>query len=188
MLNNVITSPFSRMNDTINLSSKLNALINTEQLKLNSIILDNGANKLDTHHQMLELQKSFLYVCTESVYNYPTVYLSEKSYKGITVKRPFIILGATGSLAKLKEFGFQTFDAWWDESYDLISSDQKRLLAVYAIIKHICSKSVEELNQVLLEMSSILDYNFHHYQTFGQQELRSFNRQCMLNLNRRCLK
>ena len=184
MLNRLGIVPFTRINNKINLSSKLSTIIAREQEKLSSIFYDGKANKAPTHHQLLDIQKSFLYVCTETVYNYPTEYLSEKSYKGITCKRPFVILGAPGSLKRLQEFGFKTFDSWWDESYDSILSDQKRLLKVYAIIKDICNRSYADLDKILIEMEPILDYNFNHYQTFSQNELNSFEKQCILNINR----
>lgn len=184
MLSNIVVDPFTRINDEIHLSTKLSHLLTTEHQKLQSIPYDRQANNAKTHHQLLDIQQSFLYVCTETVFNYPTVYLTEKSFKGITAKRPFVILGAPGSVNKLKEFGFMTFDQWWDESYDAEMSDQVRLMKIYAIIKRIHKKSLNELQDLISEMAPILEYNFNHYKTFGDNQVAEFQKQCILNLNR----
>ncbi len=46
------------------------------------------------------------------------VFLTEKTYKPISMEHPFIIMGAKGSLKMLQDQGFKTFPELWDESYD----------------------------------------------------------------------
>jgi len=57
--------------------------------------------------------------------------ISEKTFKPMIFKHPFLILGAPGILNKLKEVGFVTFDNIFDESYDSYKTFTKRLLCVY---------------------------------------------------------
>lgn len=189
MSTNIITSGYL-VNDSIDLSKKLQRLIEQGLHNINDFKIDDHPQSRliwgnsETLHQFLEIQKSFLYVCTETVYNYPSVYLSEKSFKGITVKRPFIILGAPKTLQTLKTLGFKTFDDYWDESYDLEMSDQRRLIKIYSIIKKISKQPLRELEILLHKMQPILEYNFNHYAKFGQNELLEFYKQCTENYHR----
>ena len=40
---------------------------------------------------------------------------------------PFVMVNGHGSISKLKELGFKTFDKWWDESYDDEPNETDRL-------------------------------------------------------------
>jgi len=181
MLPSILPHPFTRINDNIKWSANID---NIMQISVDNIEYDGGANISKTHNQFLDIQKSFLYVCTETVFDYPHAYISEKSFKGITAKRPFIILGAPGTLSLLKSYGFKTFSDWWDEDYDLEYSVDLRLIKVYNIVKDICNLPIGQLQNLCDEMSQILEYNFIHYDTFRQQQLQQFETTCIKNLRR----
>ena len=65
----------------------------------------------------------------------PDVSLSEKSFKPIAFSHPFITLGEPGTLKMLQDFGFETFDHCVDESYDLLTDDNLRLINVVEQIR-----------------------------------------------------
>lgn len=54
-------------------------------------------------------------------------FLTEKTFKVLINARPFVILGDTNCLAKLKQEGFKTFDKFCDESYDTEIDLDKRI-------------------------------------------------------------
>ena len=62
-------------------------------------------------------------------------------------------------LKVLKSFGFITFDKWWDESYDNEFDFKKRTKMILSIVNDLCSKSQQEMNQLLYEMNDVLTYN-----------------------------
>lgn len=107
--------------------------------------------------------ESFLHVVTETCFWDEKQHLTEKIFKPIVLKQPFVLLGCANNLSYLKEYGFQTFDRWWDESYDQIEDPIQRLKAVCDIIEQICNKSDSELEQLLLEMQEVLDYNYNRF-------------------------
>lgn len=181
MLNKIIVDPFTRINDCIKWSSTINTALDAPA---HNIVYDNRANCIDTHHQFDAIQKSFLYVCTETVFDYPHSYISEKSFKGITTKRPFIILGAPGTLELLKLYGFKTFSNWWNEDYDTVDSVDLRLTKVYNIINNICNLPVTALHNMCNEMAETLEYNFMHYDTFRKNQINEFEELCIRNLKR----
>lgn len=55
------------------------------------------------------------------------LHITEKTFKPIAFRHPFMIWGQIGTLQRLKELGFETFENLFDESYDIISDLQQRL-------------------------------------------------------------
>lgn len=131
-------------------------------------------------------QKCFLHVVSESVYNYPSSYITEKTIYPVLCKRPFVIVGPPGSITNLQSLGFKTFDHWWDESYDRIEDNEQRLLAIVNIIKQICQKDISVLQDICNEMESVLEYNLNFYiQHFKQQQIDLLDNFCKENLKPR---
>jgi hypothetical protein len=57
-------------------------------------------------------------------------WLSEKSFKPIAYRHPFLLIGQYRSLKKLHSLGFETYENLFDESYDDIVNFDRRLAAV----------------------------------------------------------
>lgn len=106
---------------------------------------------------------SLWHVVTETVFYYDKLHLTEKIFKPIVMKQPFMLLGAVGNLAYLKSYGFKTFDGIIDESYDTIIDNDQRTEAVVAQIAWYCALSVEEKRSVIEAIAPIVEYNFHHF-------------------------
>ena len=68
--------------------------------------------------------------------NKQNCFISEKTFKAIACGHPFIILGNKGSLRRLRELGYKTFDGFIDESYDSLPSHE-RMLAIIQELKNI---------------------------------------------------
>lgn len=110
------------------------------------------------------LQQSALWhVVAETVFYYPKLHLTEKIFKPIVNRRPFLLVGAPGNLAYLKRYGFKTFDRWVDESYDAIEDNDLRIAAVTQELAKLCKLSRPELEAMHEEMQEALDYNFNHF-------------------------
>jgi hypothetical protein len=110
-----------------------------------------------------ECMESFLYVVTETCYWDTKKHLTEKIFKPIITKQPFLLLACAHNLEYLRSYGFKTFRAWWDESYDTIQDPIQRLQAVVKIINDICAMSNERLEEILTEMQEVLDYNYNWF-------------------------
>jgi hypothetical protein len=124
-------------------------------------------------------QQACIHVVTETVFDYPTVFVSEKTYKPILNKRPFILVASVGCLQNLKDAGFKTFNNFWDESYDSILDPTQRMLALTELIKSLCTKSISELQDMCRAMESIIDYNFDYYHNhFLLDQLEKFDLAC----------
>jgi len=63
----------------------------------------------------------------ETHFDNETCFLTEKTFKPILNLQPFVIIGNPGSLALLKELGYQTFETVIKESYDEESDHRQRM-------------------------------------------------------------
>lgn len=87
-----------------------------------------------------------------------TMFISEKTYKVIACKQPFIILGNKNTLKKLRETGYKTFDGFIDESYDSLSNFE-RMEAIIETIKKI--DKIEDKLSWFKSMEEIVEHNYN---------------------------
>lgn len=64
------------------------------------------------------------------------LFVTEKTFKPIAHQHPFLVCGMKGTLAFLKENGFETYDHIFDESYDTLDFFDARLDILYNNIKY----------------------------------------------------
>ena len=105
----------------------------------------------------------FWHIVTETVFYYDKLHLTEKIFKPIVSKQPFMLLAAPGNLAYLKSYGFKTFDSVLDESYDTIMDHDLRTEAVVAQLHWYCNLTPEEKQDVIFKLVPIIEFNFHHF-------------------------
>ena len=110
-----------------------------------------------------ESSECLLYLVTETVAAGQRLHLTEKTFKPICLRMPFIIVGTAGSLEYLRSYGFRTFSTIWDESYDLIADDELRLKKIGELLQELDSKTVEEKNQLFRQAQDIVEYNYNHF-------------------------
>ena len=106
---------------------------------------------------------AFWHIVTETVFYYDKLHLTEKIFKPIVSKQPFMLLAAPGNLAYLKSYGFKTFDSVIDESYDTIQDNDLRIEAVVRQLHWYCNLTPGEKTDVIKQLEPIIDYNFHHF-------------------------
>jgi len=117
------------------------------------------------HIDWLSHAKSFLSLVSETLVSDETncIYFSEKIYKPIVIGHPFLLLGGHKQLAKLREFGFKTFNQWWDEDYDNIHNVLERIKCIINILVDLKSKPIEELILIRKQMLPTLEHNQQVY-------------------------
>lgn len=108
-------------------------------------------------------ENSFLSLVSETLYKNNTIYFSEKTFKPISQHHPFILVSSKNSLSKLKQMGYQTFDKWWDESYDECDNHIDRIDMICKILLDLKSKSYDELKKIKLEMRDVLIHNYNNF-------------------------
>ena len=114
-----------------------------------------------------EAQDSLVYVPTETVYFGRRTHLTEKTFKAIALEMPFVLVAPAGSLAYLREYGFQTFDHIFDESYDEETDDIRRVERVTQLLKDLDSLSIKERQAIHEACLPIVQHNYHHFYRGG---------------------
>ena len=121
-------------------------------------------------------KNTFVSLVSETTTSDEIVFFSEKMFKPIYACQPFILSASRGSLTKLKEFGFKTFDRWWDESYDNEWTFSGRVDKIKKILYDLISKSDEEKVRMLQEMEEILVHNYELFtKTNNKYFFKTFN-------------
>lgn len=110
-----------------------------------------------------ENMESFVHVVTETCFWGRKKHLTEKIFKPIVMRQPFILVGCAHNLEYLKSYGFKTFDRWWDESYDQIEDDVERMDAITKLLADICKNDLAQLTQILHEMDAVLEHNYRWF-------------------------
>lgn len=105
-------------------------------------------------------QNSLVSIITETNFDCTELTATEKTWKPAKEKHPFIMVGTPGALRTLREFGFQTFDEFWDESYDEIENPQHRLFEIVKVCKEIASWTPEQILDFKRRVKPIVDHNY----------------------------
>jgi hypothetical protein len=106
---------------------------------------------------------AFWHIVTETVFYYDKLHLTEKIFKPIVSKQPFMLLAAPGNLAYLKSYGFKTFDSVIDETYDSIQDNDLRIQAVVKQLHWYCNLTPGEKTDIIKQLEPIILHNFHHF-------------------------
>lgn len=114
---------------------------------------------------------SLINIINETYFFDKRIHLTEKTWKPIAFKQPFIIIGATGSLQHMKDLGFKTFDHFWDESYDQEKNDLRRLQKIFEVFKSIVQWSDKNKKRFMKNAKSVVEYNFNHLYNLKDPEI-----------------
>jgi hypothetical protein len=136
-------------------------VINQLPIVLDTPIFENSINKF--RRTMLKYYgETYFSVVTETSYDNDHLFFpTEKVFKPILYKHPFIVVSTPNYLKNLREMGYKTFDGIIDESYDNIHDDAERMSAILAEITRLCNLSETELEVFRTKALEIVEYNFN---------------------------
>ncbi len=123
---------------------------------------DNKVKYMDLSHWSRE---NCIYIITETNCHDidgtdNAICLTEKTYKAMELKLPFIIVGSQYCLKMLQHQGYKTFNNLWDESYDDIPKQEDRINAVVKLVKDLRTKDLEKL---VMDNLDILEHNYNNF-------------------------
>lgn len=90
----------------------------------------------------------------------PTQFLTEKTFKVIAAKHPFILAQRPGILQSLRDDGYKTFHPYIDESYDNIDNDADRLIAIMEEVGRLSTYTAEQWLTFQANVEPIVRHNF----------------------------
>lgn len=85
---------------------------------------------------------------------------TEKTFKPIKARHPFIIVSRPHFLKHLKQLGYKTFHPHINEFYDDIENDEKRMDAILTEMQRLAAYSQQEWGAFLYHINHICQYNF----------------------------
>ena len=99
---------------------------------------------------------SYFSLVTETVFEYPYSFRTEKIWKPIAIGHPFVVAANHGYYRDLHQLGFQTFGHLIDESFDSIVDSTQRLEQVAREVEWLCQ---QDLAKFAREAYNICKYN-----------------------------
>jgi len=102
---------------------------------------------------------TYFSVITETVFEYPYSFRTEKIWKPIMMGHPWIAVSNCGYYRDIRNLGFRTFDGIIDESFDLINDNQQRIERITQVVQDLCQQNLAEFLQACQE---VCKYNQQH--------------------------
>lgn len=90
-----------------------------------------------------------------------SVFISEKLYKPLAFKHPFVLVAYPGTLQCIRDTGYKTFHPYIDESYDNILDDTERMDFIVDQVQQLCSQSTEQWQQWQQGIADIVEHNYN---------------------------
>lgn len=90
----------------------------------------------------------------------PGLFLSEKVFKPVSRRHPFLLLARPHTIKKFNELGYRSFSEIIDESYDNEFDDRKRMMMVLEETKRLCNLSDDKLKHFLAVANKITLHNY----------------------------
>ena len=90
-------------------------------------------------------------------------FLTEKTWKAIAFRHPFMLMSSPGSLKRIKEMGFETFGNLFDESYDQSQDLENRL--------EIVRKNIENYRYVPYDNVTLQKIEHNHNLFFNKEKI-----------------
>ena len=131
--------------------------LDTDELHINRAV-----STIDTNQYY---ENSYFSVVSETTfftkYNYNSFrFLSEKVFKPVAMKHPFILVSVPRSLEILKLMGYKTFSPIINENYDSELDDGKRMLMILDEIERLSNFNKHERANFILQCQDICQYNY----------------------------
>jgi hypothetical protein len=102
---------------------------------------------------------TYFSVVTETVFDYPHSFRTEKIWKPIAMGHPWIAVANAGYYRDIRNLGFKTFNGIIDESFDQIENNQDRIERIAQVVEDLCQ---QDLASFLKECYTVCKYNQQH--------------------------
>jgi len=137
-----------------------------ELIKRLPLILDEESNVSEMCTDSLYKTRPFysdslVSIVTETNFDLPILTSTEKTFKPMREKHPFILVASSGALKALKSIGFKTFDKFWDESYDDITNHNQRMHKIIEILNYIASWDRDKILDFKKQAKEIVEHNYN---------------------------
>lgn len=133
---------------------------NTDGSNTNTVMPDDNIYYENSYFSLVT--ETFFYVhpdIDQNVWDERSVFFSEKIFKPILCKHPFVLVSRPNSLHYLRKLGYKTFHPWINESYDTIQNDEERMLAIVDEVERLSKQTPEQWIEWLKGVAEIVEHN-----------------------------
>ena len=114
---------------------------------------------------------TYFSVVTETVFEYPYSFRTEKTWKPIAMGHPTVFVSSAGYYRDFRRLGFRTWGHLIDESFDQIDNNQDRLDRIADVVRDLCSSNLDEF---LVAAQAISKYNQQRMAELGPRIQQEF--------------
>ena len=114
---------------------------------------------------------TYFSLVTETVYEYPYSFRTEKTWKPIAMGHPTIFVANSGYYRDFHRLGFQTWGHLIDESFDQIENVQDRIDRIAQVVADLCR---QDLPSFLRAAEQVCKYNQQHLAEMRVRVRREF--------------
>jgi len=116
-------------------------------------------------------QDTYFSLVTETMFEYPHAFMTEKTAKPMLMGHPWIICSTRGYYRYLRDQGFHTFGHLIDESFDVIDNDQARVERIAEVVADLCAS---DLASFVASCQDVCYHNQWRIQEFVRQQQSEF--------------
>jgi hypothetical protein len=125
----------------------------------NHFLLNDTQSHASADYNVDDYNNTRFEIVLETLFDDQRWHLTEKIFRPIACGQPFILASTPGALEYLKNYGFNTFGNYIDESYDTVTDPVERLKKILDVMKHISNLSVDEKDELSNNLKDITEYN-----------------------------
>ena len=126
---------------------------------------------------------SWFSLVTETIFDYPHTFRTEKIWKPILMAHPFVAAANRGYLRDLRNAGFKTFGTMIDETYDLFDRPDIRIERIIDTVIWLCSGT--NAADFWEASRDICKYNQQHLVEYNRQQRADLPNNLEIYLNER---
>jgi len=126
----------------------------------------------DQYSDIIEYYDNFFVdVVCETYFSGNTFFPTEKTWRSIATKTPFIVHASTDFLRNLRKLGFKTFDKWWSEEYDDYGHEA-RIEKIIEITDYLANLTPHEIQDMYNDMDGVLEHNYKIFNNLTEETFR----------------
>jgi hypothetical protein len=169
--------------ENLGIDSLLSSL-NNDQLELSHVVnlLEKSPILIDqclpeypiltpAHYEISKVyHRFFVEIVCETYSQGTTFYPTEKIWRPIACKTPFIVQGPANYYHNLRKIGFKTFNQWWDEGFteDNYTHQPREIIKILDSLSRLTRS---QLKNMYTEMAPILEHNYQLLQELSANNI-----------------
>ena len=124
-----------------------------------------------------DAEQTYIQIVAETLFETDKIHATEKCFKPMVMRQPFLLFAPPGTLSYLKSYGFKTFSDAWDESYDDEKDHDQRYSMLIKIVSQLLNLSSEDFRQIMAKCQTTVLHNVKHFfsEEFGQHLIDEFH-------------